>query len=99
MYDFIISKQTLHKSGVVLDFKEKTIQIDKILLPRRNIANLQIKPSITQELQHNTYLAQEPASTCRTTRQVVEILDNKFEKAGISAIVRENFLHLSAADR
>jgi hypothetical protein len=33
LYDLIIGKQTLHAVGVVLDFKEKTIQIDKILLP------------------------------------------------------------------
>jgi hypothetical protein len=32
MYDLIIGKQTLHNLGVILDFKEKTIQIDKILL-------------------------------------------------------------------
>ncbi len=32
-YDHMIGKQTLHGLGVVLDFKEKTIQIDKILLP------------------------------------------------------------------
>jgi hypothetical protein len=37
MYDLIIGKQTLHDLGVVLDFKEKTIQIDKILLSKRNI--------------------------------------------------------------
>ena len=40
MYDLIIGKQTLHDLGVVLDFQEKTIKIDKILLPMKNIANL-----------------------------------------------------------
>ncbi len=40
MYDLIINKQTLQDLGVVLDFKEKTIQIDKILLRMRTIANL-----------------------------------------------------------
>ncbi len=38
MYDLIIGKQTMHDLGVKLDFKEKTITIDKILLPVRNIA-------------------------------------------------------------
>ncbi len=34
MFDLlIISKQTLHNLGVVLDFKETTMQIDEILLP------------------------------------------------------------------
>ncbi len=30
--------------GVKLDFQERTITIDKILLPMRNITNLQLKP-------------------------------------------------------
>ena len=46
MFDLILGKATLHELGVVLDFKEKTIQIDEILLPMRNIANLQLKPCI-----------------------------------------------------
>jgi hypothetical protein len=50
MYALIIGKQILHDLGVVLDFKEKTVQIDEILLPMRNIANLQLKPSITRAL-------------------------------------------------
>ncbi len=44
MYDLIIGKQTMHNLGVNLDFQEKTISIDKILLPMRSIANLQLKP-------------------------------------------------------
>ncbi len=39
LYDLIIGKQTMHNLGVVLDFQEKTIRIDKILLPMRNIAS------------------------------------------------------------
>ena len=46
MYDLIIGKQSLHDIGAVLDFREKTITIDSILLPMRNIVNLQIKPSV-----------------------------------------------------
>jgi len=55
LYNLIIGKQTLHDIGVVLDFKEKTITIDSILLPMRNIINLQIKPSITRALKHNAF--------------------------------------------
>jgi hypothetical protein len=39
MYDLIIGKQTMHNLGVKLDFHEKTITIDKIILPMRNIIN------------------------------------------------------------
>ncbi len=73
MYDLIISKQTLHNLGVVLDFKEKTIQISEILLPMRKIDNLQLRPSITRALRHNTCLTQEPISTRSATKNVVEI--------------------------
>jgi hypothetical protein len=67
LYDLIIGKQTLHNVGAVLDFKQKTITIDSILMPMRNVVNLQLKPSITKALQHNTVQAQEPVSTQNAT--------------------------------
>jgi hypothetical protein len=73
MYDPIIGKQTMHNLGVVLDFQEKTIKIDEILLPMRNIVNVQLKPRITRGLRENTCFAQEPICTCSTTKRVVEI--------------------------
>jgi hypothetical protein len=54
LYNPIISKQTLHDIGDVLDFKEKTITIDEILVPMRNINNLQLKPSIFRVLKQNS---------------------------------------------
>ncbi len=38
LYNLIIGKQTLHDIGAALDFKERTITIDDILLPMRNIS-------------------------------------------------------------
>jgi hypothetical protein len=99
MFDLIIGKNTMHELGVVLDFKESTIQIDKTLLPMRDIANLQLKTSITRALRNNSNYAQEPVSTRSATKCVVEILDAKYKKADIPAIVRENCSHLSATDR
>jgi hypothetical protein len=99
MYDLIIGKQTLHDLGVKLDFQEKTITIDKILLPMRNIANLQLKPRITRALRENTCFAQEPISTRSATKRMVKILDANYEKAGLPAIINENCSHLTASDR
>jgi hypothetical protein len=99
MYDLIICKQTLHDLGVVLDFQEKTIQIDEILLPMRNNANLQLKPRITRALRENTCFTQEPISTRSATKRVVEILDAKYEKEDLPAIIRKNCSHLQASDR
>ncbi len=101
MYDLIIGKQTMHDLGVVLDFKESTIQINEILLPMRDIVNLQLKTSISQALKRNASFAQEPAPSTRgATKRVVEILDAKYDKADIpSKVVRDNCSHLSATDR
>ena len=50
LYDLILGKRTLHDLGVVLDFKEKSITIDEIPLPMRNINNLQLNPSTSPVL-------------------------------------------------
>ncbi len=99
MYDLIIGKQNMHDLGVKLDFQEKTITIDKILLPMRNIADLQLKPRITRALRENTYFAQEPISTRSATKSMVKILDAKYEKADLPAIIRENCSHLTATEQ
>jgi hypothetical protein len=99
MYDLIIGKQTMHNLGVKLDFQEKTIMIDEILLSTRNIVNLQLKPRITRALREKICFAQEPISTRSATKRVVEILDAKYEKADLPAIIRENCSHLAAFDR
>jgi hypothetical protein len=71
LYGLIIGKQTLHDIGAVLDFKEKTITIDDVLLPMRNINNLQLKPSISGALKLNSKFAQEPISTRNATKCVL----------------------------
>jgi hypothetical protein len=99
MYDLIIGKQTMHNQGEKLDFQERTITIDKILLPMRNIAYLQLNSRITRALRENICFAQEPISPRSTTKRMVKILDTKYEKAGPPVIVRDNCSHLTASDR
>jgi hypothetical protein len=97
LYNLIICKQTLHDIGTVLDFKERTITIDDILLPMRNINNLQLKSSISRALKLNSSFAQEPASTRNATKRVVEILDAKYDKADLPSIGKNNCTHLSTS--
>jgi hypothetical protein len=89
----------MHNLGVKLDFQEKTITIDKILLSMRNIANLQLRPRITRALRENTCFAQEPISTRSATKRVVKNLDAEYEKADLLAIIREHCFHLTASIR
>jgi hypothetical protein len=98
MYDLIIGKQTIYNLGVKLDFQEKTMKINMILLPMRNIVNLQLKPRITRAVRENACFAQEPISTHSITKRMVKILDAKYEKADLPAIIRENCSHLTASD-
>ncbi len=95
LYDLIIGKQTLHDIGAVLDFKEKTTIIDDILLPMRNINNLQLKSSISRAFKLNANYAQELESTRNATKHVVEILDAKYDKADLPSIVKNYCVHLS----
>jgi hypothetical protein len=99
MYDLIIGKQTMHDLRLKLDFQEKTITIDEILLPMRNIVNLQLKPRITRALRENICFAHEPNSAHSATKRVVKILEAKYEKADLPAIIRENCSHPTASDR
>jgi hypothetical protein len=95
LYDLIIGMETLHDIGTMLDFKEKTITIDEIHLPKRNINNLQLKPSISRVLKLYSSFAQEPISTRNATKHLVEILDSKYDKADLPIIVKNNSAHLS----
>ncbi len=65
----------------------------------RNIANMQLKPRITRALRENSCFAQETISTRSKTKHVVEILDAKYEKADLPAIIRDNCSHLTASNR
>ncbi len=73
-YNCMVLRYKGNDLGVKLDFQERTITIDKILLPMRNITDLQLKPGITRALRENTCFAQEPISTRSKTKRVVEIL-------------------------
>ena len=65
----------------------------------RNIARLQLEPSVSRALWLNTCQAQEPVSTRTATKRVVEILDAKYEKADLPAIIRDNCSHLKPSER
>ena len=65
----------------------------------RNIVDLQLKPSVTRALRHNASQAQELVSTRSATKRVVEILDAKYDKPDLPAIVKDNCSHLDTSQR
>jgi hypothetical protein len=60
-YDLILGTVTMKEFGVILNFGDKMITIDEIILPMRNINNLQ-GSIILRVLRHNHSLAMEPQS-------------------------------------
>jgi hypothetical protein len=56
-------------------------------------------PSVTRALRHNTCQAQEPVSTRNATKRVLEILDAKYDRANLPAIVKDNCAHLTPLHR
>ncbi len=40
-YDLILGTKSMKEFSIILNFKDKTITIDEIILPMRNINNLQ----------------------------------------------------------
>ncbi len=75
-YDLILGTVTMKEFGIILNFRDKMITIDEIVLPIRNINNLQ-GSSILRALKHNHSLAKEPQSTQDATQCATQILDVK----------------------
>ncbi len=94
-YDLILGTETMKELGIILNFKDKMITIDVIILPIRNINNLQ-GSSILQELRHNHSLAMELQSIPDATQRARRILDAKYGKADLQSVVRDYCKHLSA---
>jgi hypothetical protein len=84
----------MKKFGIILEFKDKMITVDKVKLPMQNINYLQ-GSSTLRVLKLNHSLAMKMHSTQDTTKHVTCIIDTKYEKADLQSIVRDNCKHLS----
>jgi hypothetical protein len=75
--------------SIILDFKDKMINIDEVKLPMQNINYLQ-SASILHMLKLNYSLAMEPHRTQDATKCVTQILETKYNKADLHSIVKDN---------
>jgi hypothetical protein len=94
-YDLILGTETMKELGIMLNLKAKTITIDEIVLPLRNINLLQGATMLCM-LKLNNSLAIETKSTQDATKCATWILDTKYNKAYLPSIVKDNCKHLSA---
>jgi hypothetical protein len=63
VFDLMIGCNSMEKLGIIMDFKAKSINIDEIILPMRNIANLTDKSKVKEAWAISNALAHEPIST------------------------------------
>jgi hypothetical protein len=87
VFDLIIGCNSMEKLGIVLDFKAKSITIDEIILPMRNINDLTNKSKVKEIWAISNALAHEPISTVLATQCAVKILDANYTKADLQAVV------------
>jgi hypothetical protein len=87
VFHLIIGCNSMEKLGVVMDFKTKSITIDEIILPIRNIANLTNKFKIKEAWAICNVFAHEPISTEIATQRSVKILDANYKKADLQEVV------------
>ena len=96
--DLILGVNKIRELGIVLDFWTKEITIDEIILPMRNIYKLSSKSRIKRAWYVNNSMIHEPTSTEQATQRALGILDAKYEKADLQAVVEDNCPHLSVHD-
>jgi hypothetical protein len=98
-FDLILGSNTLKELGIVLDFWTKEITLDNISLPMREINNLKTRATVERAWTMNNSIYQEtskePQSMLEATKRLIHILDTKYEKADLRAIVTDNCTHLS----
>ncbi len=87
VFDLIIGCNSMGKLGIIIDFKTKSITIDEIVLPMRNITNLTNKSKVKEAWAISNALAHEPIRTEPATQHAVKIFDENYKKAGFQAVV------------
>ena len=87
VFDLIIGCNSMEKLGIVMDIKTRSMTIDEIILPMRNIANLTNKSKVKEAWAISNALAHEPISTELATQRAVKILDANYKKADLQAVV------------
>ena len=98
MFDLILGIETLASIGLVLDFGTQSIVIDNISNPMQYyeaLKDTRMRNQIAREEQMCPRPKElEPMSTREATKRAVTVLDAKYKKADLPAIVSDNYNHL-----
>jgi len=93
-FDLILGSNTPKELGIVLDFRTKEITLDDISLPMRDINKLKTRATIERAWTMNKSIYQsmskEPQSRLEATKCLIQILDTKYGKSDLRAIVEDD---------
>ena len=103
-FDLILGSNTMKELGIVLDFWTNEITLDDILLPMRNINKLNTRAILERAwtMNNSSYqsMSKEPQSMLKATKCLIQILDAKYKKANLRAILDDDCnKHLNAPDK
>ncbi len=77
----------MERLGIIMNFKNKTITIDEIILQMRKIASLTNKSKIKEAWAISNALACEPISTEQATQCAMKNLDANYKKTDLQAVL------------
>jgi hypothetical protein len=80
VFYLIIGCNSMERLGIIMDFKTKTITIDEIILPMRNIASLTNKYKVKEAWAISNALSYEPISMEQATQCTMKILDQTIKR-------------------
>ncbi len=86
-FDLILGCNSMETLGIVMDFKTKTITINEIILPMRNIESLTNKSKVKEAWALSNSLSHERISTEQATQLAMKIFDASYKKGDLQAVV------------
>ena len=111
MIDLILGIGSLAKSWTVLDFQDKTIQIDNAKIAIGPFSSLSRKYNLSKKAfqTHDTYVPNGPSTFTRnhlepinmqeTTKRTIKIVDADYNKLNTLEIAKDNCGHLYSLEQ
>lgn len=94
-YDIILGRDALNALGMILDFDKSTMKWDNVTIDMKHPDKLKSNADLYATFAET----QEPAHVKDANKRVTHILDAKYEKADLPAIVKEQCAHLAESEQ
>ena len=97
-YDMIVGRDLLTELGIDISFKRKIVSWEGIDIPMRDFNRLRKWNISKYEINVIIEESKEPIVTQAATERIIKILDSKYEKANLKAVV-DGAMHLNKREK